>query len=284
MLSLEPFSNLSVETLNESIRQFRRSNQSEIPDEKVIDRLLEVFTDKNNSNGFAFPTTPGRFEQGQSFYRVRCVQPNETIVPFKNFSKLEDAWEPPASIVQKRGRLNLVGQPVLYTCPDDPILAINEARVVDGEYCCVIKYKASKAIETSLIGAEIDLTKYRIDTAKKVELFHDFLETEFTRDVADGLEHLYRLSHAIADTFYHRPNQDAWVYRSVVDRKKPNCAFISGRAKSCLDLVGAMIVKHNIQKLDALEVKLVVGFAEGRAHYFKLGTVEQLELFPELQV
>jgi hypothetical protein len=95
---------------------------------------------------------------------------------------------------------------------------------------------------------------------------------------------LYLLSEVIADSFFNYPDQDAWVYRSVADKTKFNCAFMPGRSRSCLKFHGVMICNSDAALRGEIVVGLVVDFDEGEglARYHVVGSDAQRVLFPSI--
>ncbi|NUG01989.1 hypothetical protein, partial [Acinetobacter oleivorans] len=99
----------------------------------------------------------------------------------------------------------------------------------------------------------------------------------------DGEEYRYTLTRVIADTFYNYPNQDAWAYRSVQSRDKCNVAFLPGKSKDCLELVGVMICDLSKSTHNSLSVNYVIDFdSDGNAHAHAIGSPEQQRIFPEI--
>ncbi len=94
------------------------------------------------------------------------------------------------------------------------------------------------------------------EDALKVEMLHDFLRHEFTRDVGRGTEYLYRISESIAKSWFDLPPevQDAWCYPSIVDQNLYNIAF-RPRQRSKLRLLEVQIGTYRTSESGELELQ-----------------------------
>ena len=121
--------------------------------------------------------------------------------------------------------------------------------------------------------------------ALKIEMIQGFLQDEFTRDVGQRTEYLYRISEIIAKHYFDMPPemQDAWCYPSIVDKNKFNVAF-RPKPRAKLRLIGIEIAEvYGMGNGEhVLRVGLVAAEVEGcdDLAYFHIGSPEQRELFP----
>ncbi|HGN1291676.1 TPA: hypothetical protein ACKRL0_000492 [Proteus mirabilis] len=270
-------SNIDDNEIKKRIENFRSNIEKGVLQDNIIPELTSIFGDL-----YSCPTEMGCYEIGTTFYRVRPIPLDDTIIPLKTIGKIEDAWEPPTGFIKVQGRLNNVNESILYCCPNDFELAIDEARARNNKYVAVIVYKSSRPIWYSMLG---NYENSRLPKDDKTKLFYSFLNDEFSIIVNSGEENRYSITRAIATTFFNLPNQDAWCYRSVQSSEKFNVAFLPGKSKDCIELVGVMICTPSSSADGTLKVFYVVDFDEesGVARYHSLGSEKQKELFPEIQ-
>ncbi|MBD9381145.1 hypothetical protein IB258_07830 [Achromobacter sp. ACM02] len=198
-----------------------------------------------------------------------------------------DAWSPPAHVVGA-GRLNRVGEPLLYTSPGNPTVAVEEMKIPDGENFSLIVYEALEDIRVSTIGVTPDLPNLNKDEVLKLRMLNDFLAHEFTRDVGVGTEYLYNISDVIAKDYFDLPPQmqDAWCYPSVAARPAANVCFRPDLAKRKLRLVGVQINTCNRdQNGMRFQVKCIAsGFdGDGVFCYHSIGSDVQRVVFPDIR-
>lgn len=258
------------------ISDFRIRAENGISDDSCIGEVSSIF-----GGSFSFPTEMRSYEEGVRFYRVRAIPSDDTVIPLRTIRQVGDAWEPPSHVITAQGRLNAIGQSVLYCCPGDPELAIDEARARDHRHVAVMVYRASRPISVATLG---DYQNSGLPKDDRSRSFYTFLDDEFSRVILPGQEGRYSITRAIADTYFNYPEQDAWCYRSVQSPEKFNVAFLPGKSRDSLDLVGVMICTPGVSGAGVMQVKFVVDFDEesGEARYHHLGTEGQLRIFPEI--
>ena len=270
-------SNLNIDEIRKRIDAFRERARTGIPDIECSNEILSIFGDN-----FRFSAQSWKFEVGTQFFRARPIPNDDTNIPLKTMAQVGDAWEPPQERVKVQGRLNAVGQSILYCCAADPDLAIDEARARENNHVAVIVYRAVQPISVSIIGS---YTESNLSKDSMSEIFYSFLDEEFSTFVSHGDEGKYSVSRGIADTFFNYPDQDAWCYRSVQSSSKFNVAFLPKKPLSCLELSGVMICDLRKSIPGRLEVKFVVDFEKvtGLARYHPIGSEEQKRIFPKIE-
>ncbi|NWB42462.1 RES family NAD+ phosphorylase [Pseudomonas sp. E6002] len=269
-------SNINEDEIRKRILDFRALAQKGISDKDCINAVSSIF-----GNVYSYVTETRTYEQGTTFFRARAIPSNDTITPPRTIQKVGDAWEPPPHIVKVQGRLNSINQSILYCCAGDPNLAIDEARARDHTHVAIMVYRSSRPISVAVLG---DYNGSTLPKDHRSNLFYSFLDEEFSRVVPTGEEACYSITRAIADTYFNYPGQDAWCYRSVQSPEKFNVAFLPGRSKFKLDLIGVLICDLSASSNDALSVKFVVDFDKnsGDARYHTIGSEEQKKIFPEI--
>ena len=219
----------------------------------------EIFNQLNNvlmppgANSFYFIPNCGAYPANTIFYRVRHLDGNP--IDNKDLIKYSDLWEPPTNCVKKMGRLNEVGESLLYTSPLDAYVAINESHIKDGEIYALISYRSVDQVKVNIIGGEYDYKNLGFTNKNALinnELYNGFLKDIFSRDVGEGTEYLYILSNVIAKSYFDLPPesiQDAWAYNSVQDKSKYNVCFRPKIAHKLLKIESTSIHKRINDKL-----------------------------------
>ena len=184
--------------LHRRISRFRELRFQSMSYADVSEAIFDVITFNTPSGrrGVLQPSI-AKYASGTKFYRVRSIPEDDHILPLRSMSKTADCWEPPREIVGI-GRLNKEGEPLLYTSPIDPFVAIGELKVPDGERFSLIVYEAVEDVNVAMIGGAVHTDGLDDADALKVEMIQGFLRDEFTRDVGQGTEFLYRISEVIA--------------------------------------------------------------------------------------
>jgi hypothetical protein len=269
-------SNIKFEDIKRRINEFRHRVDSGIRDDECINEISLIFGDI-----YSFPCEMRNYAAETLFFRARLIENDDTRIPLRTINSIADAWEPPAEFVKVQGRLNSVGQGILYCCPDDPDLAIDEARARGYNHVAIIVYRSLRTVNVAVIG-DYESSSFPKDQLSRI--FWSFLEEEFGRDVPKGHEGRYSITRAVADTFFNYPEQDAWCYRSVQSPSKFNTAFLPGRSRQCLELSGVMVCDLSASLPGQLNVKCVVDFDSdtGAARYHPIGSDRQKSLFPEI--
>lgn len=269
-------SNIKPEDIIRRINEFRRRVDAGIRDEECIQWISSIFGDKYSVN-----CEMKSYYAGTKFFRARQIENDDTIIPLRTINSIDDAWEPPDELVKVQGRINSVGQGILYCCPDDPHLAIDEARARCYNHVAIIVYRSIRPVNIAVIG---DYESSSLPKDQLSQIFWSFLEEEFGCYVPKGKEARYSITRAVANLFFNYPDQDAWCYRSVQYPSKFNTAFLPGRSRQCLDISGVMVCDLSASIPGQLKIKCVVDFDSntGNARYHYIGSDTQKNLFPEI--
>ncbi|WP_051227753.1 hypothetical protein [Gillisia sp. JM1] len=245
----------SIDELYDRIEEFREIDLKTISDKELKKRIKQVisYNLKNKSYGGSIVhiTT---FKTGTPFYRIRKFDTSDLNVVLNKMKTEKDAWEPP--VVENRGRLNNIGESLLYTCPYSQETAIEEMKIKEGEIFALMTYEAKQDIEALKIGEWKENKSLSKEQNQKLRIINNFLITEFTKDVGIGTEYLYRVSEIITkDYFDFLPieKQQAWCYPSVKLKKAYNVCFRPNIHKKALGLKGVSLC---IIKRDNSEVRI----------------------------
>lgn len=272
-----------IEVVNR-ISRFRSLNIQSLSDQELSQEILNTLL---INNMFVYMTNNGTYPEKSYFFRVRKLK--SSVISEMGFFSLSDFWEPPQKCVEKYGRLNKIGESLLYTSPCNPNVAIKEMRLKENDWYALIRYSATKEIKVNIIGGVYDYDKMGFTDKKAVlihELYNSYLRDEFSREVGEGTEYLYRVSESIAKNYFDLPRevQDAWCYSSVQDKQQCNVCFRPDVAHELLRLDGAMICKK--EKDDEIRPRCIAIASEktGKAEFYQLGTEMQRKIFPEIKV
>ena len=245
---------VNLNELREKICEFRKLNFQKLTCSGINEEIEKVIM-------FNTPEGPcsillkehGRYLKGTRFYRIRALDKCDRKTPSKWMKLVSDCWERPADIV-KLGRLNKANEPLLYTVPIDPGIAVEEMKIADGQWFSLIVYEAVEEIKTTVIGSfpsDDSHDDFSDDELRKFNMPHDFLIHEFTRDMGKSTEFLYKLSERITKFYFDLPPhvQDAWEYPSVAKNTGVNVCFRPDDGKSKLKLIGALS-SYSVEKFD----------------------------------
>ncbi len=273
--------------LQRRISRFRKLPFHSMSYADVSQAVLDVITfDTPSGRCSVLQPSIATYPSGTRFYRVRHIPEDDHKTPLRSMSKTADCWEPPRELA-RMGRLNKAGEPLLYTSPIDPFVAVGELKVPDRQWFSLIEYEAVEDVNVAVIGGDVDTKDLDDADALKVEMIQGFLRDEFIRDVGQGTEFLYQTSEVIAKDYFDLPPevQDAWCYPSIVDQSKFNVAFRPDK-RAKLRLIGVMIAK--VSRIGdgspVLKVGVVAATVRGCdvLSYFHIGSPEQRELFPRI--
>ena len=284
--------NIDPLELQKRIDKFRKLNFNKLSYSEIGKAVNDTISVKIQGGKLSYSTWINSglssYPVGTRFYRVRAIPKNDRQLPLRSMSKVSDCWEPPEEIVEI-GRLNKAKQPVLYTTPSSPIVAIEEKKISNNEFFSLIVYEATQKINVAMIGQNFEYNGLNKEEILKLQMIQDFFYHEFIRDVGKGTEYLYRISEYITKTFFDFPSdfQDAWCYPSITRKENYNVCFRPVKRKEKLKLIGvqiARVCKKDNQKV--VRTYLVAGQSSESLNlsYFKMGSPEQQKLFPELNI
>lgn len=231
--------------LMQKITNFRKLNISRMSDIEISKAILDVLCWEG---AFCCYTNIKCYPAGTKFFRVKKFEGNS--FPNSRFSEYQDYWETNPKYLKSYGRLNKPGESLLYVSPN-LTCSIDEVRVGNEDYFAAIQYTAKCEVKVNVIGGEFDYDQLGVfdENAKLIhEIYNGFLRDEFSRDVGQGTEFLYKISERIAKDYFDLPPrvvQDAWAYVSVQNKSKYNVCFRPDIAHDLLELNGAMICKKD---------------------------------------
>ena len=228
------------------ILDFRKLSQKEIAGE--VNKVL--YFETINGNYMVFQRSTSSYPSGTKFFRARRIhKENDGTSTLMSMQNISSCWEPPKEIVQW-GRLNKPGEPLLYTSPRIPAVAIEELKPVSDDVFGLIIYEAIEDINVTMIG-KYPVEELDQEDLLKAKMMEDFLCHEFMRDVGKGTEYLYKISEHIAKFYFDLPPQiqDAWCYPSMTQKNYFNVCFRPDKAKEKLKFIQVEII--SIKKIES---------------------------------
>lgn len=239
----KPFDDIDTIELLNKIRHFRSLDRRSMTF-KEIDRLLSDILSQS-----AARTT--LLKAGQELFRVRRI----AGYPDKLFTNESDVKCAKPSQITKLGRINQIGEPMLYVTQQARI-AVFEMKIQPDEIYALIRYKVKQncSIELGFISYDDFINEYNKDFFEWTErgkvncgIINDFLVTEFTRDVHEGSEYYYNSSISIAKRCYDMYNCQGYVYPSVANKTGWCIALKPEVVDEKLDFAGIFYCKYNFE-------------------------------------
>lgn len=226
---------------------FRNIDLKKVSDETLLREIENVLEINVNGKPYLvnifFSRILGKKNLSTNIYRVRKLT-DEDIAKndFLSMRKEEDAWYPPKHVVN-RGRLNKKGECVLYVA-DSPTTAIKETKLATNDLFYLIVYRNKDPFRVAYLDNWKPISGLTDEENFKLQLFNDFLVSEFTKDVGEGTEYLYRPSEIIANRFLHHPEKDlGWMYPSISNKNGFNLCIKPKIAQQLLQLVGVRVCR-----------------------------------------
>ncbi len=274
---------IDLNELQDKINRFRMLDFKTIDYPEISKEIRKVISVNRGDNEYAILNRKNsKYSTGTKFFRVRKLKKDDHFIPFRDIVTPKDMWIPPKEIVGL-GRLNKENEPLLYTSPMSPFIAVEEMKVLNDENFIVAVYESIMDINVCLMGLAEKNPDLNEETNFKQRMINDFMVHEFIRDVGEDTKYLYKISETLMKDYYDLPDefQDAWCYPSVAMKGSVNVCFREEKAKSKLNLVGIMVGTKHKDKTHFKLVGLSDGF-ETPFSYYPIGSDEQKRFFPEI--
>ncbi|GIJ97842.1 hypothetical protein CAPN001_24110 [Capnocytophaga stomatis] len=286
-------SKIELTEIERRIREFERLNFEELSVEKLFMEILKtILIDCDGISRAYLEPIISIVSQKTRFYRIRPLDSQDLSISVEKVMRYEqDAWNPPIEKVTKIGRLNKINESLLYTCLEDPSIAMEETKVKEGEYFCLVVYEAISEIKMCVIGEWQNSPELNEEENLKMYTIAKFLKDEFAKDVVEGTEYFYRSSEIIAKSYFDLPPdfQDAWCYPSVAAKRGFNVCFRPEKATKSLKLVGVQICEAIREDNSKAFISRGFGIVNDKNEfvYTKLNEQNYLiykHLFPEMSI
>ncbi|SDW32494.1 RES domain-containing protein [Arthrobacter sp. cf158] len=160
---------------------------------------------------FTLPTTSRPIQAGSVLYRAR---PLESISDMK---VVADAWEPPIDRA-RIGRLNMPGEPMLYTAWD-PATACFEVGVSGPTLLAMSHFVVYQDFKSTEIGVLEVPDNLSLKAQKKLAVILELLHDVFMKPYSDNDPDKYVATEVLVKDLYDLPPDmcQAWSYKSVAD-------------------------------------------------------------------
>lgn len=241
-------SRLRPSLLKEREISFNMIDLATIPPDQIYSELMfPVSLAETKSAVFhnMIPIDSRVLEPGTTLWRGRKLAPDDHIVPLREMRTVADAWEPPAANVNSAGRLNKLGESLLYTTYGDPSAVPDEIRVADDEWFSLIKYKVVKRTTLTGIGLSPSTEHLSAAAAAGANAVAGYFQRQYSRKIRTSDGSQYALSELIAKYNFDLPPDvhHGWIYRSVEHSHSLNITFRPPEAHLRLELAGVCICK-----------------------------------------
>lgn len=204
---------VTVGEIQERVESFLASPTVGKTDEEIRDGFNKIVL-PGRGRSMSFTKSSVSVTEGTNFFRGRWLDDPRT-----NLRTTEDVWEPHPSSVRSRGRLNTVGEPILYTSLEDPVTVVHECRFDVGDTFAVSRFEAKGSFHSTLVGEDPLTPGLTSEEITKVEVIQGFLARAFSAKTSSSDSDPYRVSRLIALEYFDLPPQlyKGWAFRSVAD-------------------------------------------------------------------
>lgn len=204
-----PLNSMNTLELLEKIEAFRKLDLKTATMEEISLKSLQTLS--------CMIVTDSIFPEHTRLYRIRRLQNDLSNIP----NVFQDIWLPTHEMVKTDGRVNLKGQPMLYTSMDQ-ITPLYECGINENDCYVIIQYvvKPGQNLIGYCIGSDFEPENLNETGRINNKIINDFVISEFSKPVGVGTEYLYKISNVICQNFLDLPQCDAYVYPSIAHYKK----------------------------------------------------------------
>lgn len=285
----EYFAQVNPDRIRAREAEFERLDLSVMTPEEVYSELMFVISlaeTRCSSTYTMLPTDSRLITPGTLLWRGRALDTDDHVLPLRDMNSIADAWEAPSLKIKSAGRLNKVGESLLYASYDNPLAVPDEIRVGDNEYFSLMKYQTFEEVRLTAIGLPVPVEHLSDSASLGAEVISGFFGRQFSRKARtkDGVQ--YHLSELIAKYNYDLPPEihHGWIYPSVEFPGALNVTLRPEEAHLRMALVGICICKafRSTEGLKLSGFCYSDGMDDGRGFkWYQQGSPVQLELFPE---
>ena len=199
----KPIQNLSLKQIQEIIEEIRKLDLEIVDIDIIKEKLKPLFV----GHTLRAPI----YEPGLKLYRGRVC--NEKL------NNIEDITYPPAKLITKYQRVNRPGQSVFYCCAGRRV-PFFECFVKTGDKFILSQWKTVSRLLVNNIGYLNDnimgLQPKSLDELKEANiLIRNFIDEEFTKNVNEGEEYLYKNTIALAEKHFSDDIFNGLLYPSI---------------------------------------------------------------------
>lgn len=235
----KPIQNLNLKQIQDIIEEIRRLDLEFVDIDIIKEKLKPLFV--------GYTLRAPIYEPGLKLYRGRAC--NEKLNNTKYITY------PPAKLITKYQRVNRPGQSVFYCCAGRRV-PFFECFVKTGDKFILSQWKTISRLLVNNIGYLNDnimgLQPKSLDELKEANrLIRNFIDEEFTKNVNEGEEYLYKITIALAEKHFSDDIFNGLLYPSIA---------IKGRSDN-LALKPHYVDKNlMIERVDFIQIISVKGF------------------------
>jgi len=235
----KPIQNLSLKQIQDIIEEIRKLNLEFVDIDIIKKKLIPLFV--------GYTLRAPIYEPGLKLYRGRVC--NEKLYNIK------DITYPSAKLITKYQRVNRPGQSVFYCCAGRRV-PFFECFVKTGDKFILSQWKTVSRLLVNNIGYLNDnimgLQPKSLDELKEANrLIRNFIDEEFTKNVNEGEEYLYKITIALAEKHFSDDIFNGLLYPSIA---------IKGRSDN-LALKPHYVDKNlMIERVEFIQIISVKGF------------------------
>jgi len=199
----KPIQNLNLEQIQDIIEEIRRLNLEFVDIDIIKEKLKPLFV--------GYTLRAPIYEPGLKLYRGRIC--NEKL------NNIKDITYPPAKLITKYQRVNRPGQSVFYCCADRRV-PFSECFAKTGDKFVLSRWKTVSRLLVNNIGYLnnniMGLQSKSLDELKEANiLIRNFIDEEFTKNVNEGEEYLYKITIALAEKHFSDDIFNGLLYPSI---------------------------------------------------------------------
>lgn len=231
---------MNLDHLKMAIKHYKQGARKRKKRTQIRSALSKVFSVPGLAN-VVMPFRYSQIPEGTNLFRARVISEPGQI------GTESDVWMAPPSFIGA-GRLNDVGEPLLYTAAN-PVTALHEVRAKPGDLVAVTHFRVVNAFLAINLSASIDEPSFSFLSQRKLGIMTQFVEDVFTQEIPSDETHRYIAPDLLAKEYFNMPTKlDGWIYRSVADPRieifsAVNTCIRGERARNLLRYVKTDIVE-----------------------------------------
>lgn len=216
---------ISIKKIKERIKLFEK-HYHDLNYDNAKERIKSVIMIKYKKTAASTYNLDCRTMQpGSIFWRARVVGDFNPVLEESEF------WAPPNHLVKSEGRVNRVGQGVLYTSLDPRTTAF-EVRAKAGDKVFSIAYELTNKVDVIWVNPSKNNIGYSEQAFKKILMISKFLYKNLNNFGREA----YVFSNTFANDFFTK-NYHGWFYKSTLDGLGFNYCFKSSGIKGNLNIL-----------------------------------------------
>lgn len=233
---------LDLHLLRQNIQRYQRLS-SKLLDRPAIRRELLKALKAPGVGSVVIPFRHFSLPAGVPLYRARRIDNVDQVKEWK------DIWTAPPSFIGA-GRVNDVGEPLLYTA-SDPLTALYEIHAEPGDLVAMSLFRSTRRIIAVDMAEDITVRNLGRGDQRKLAMIMKFLIGIFSQKVPSSEPFRSIAPDLVAKEIFN-PYPDiyaGWCYRSVADPRglplSKNLALRASTARGLIDYKFTQVVRIN---------------------------------------